>query len=77
MIAKKELHMFKKRPVYNVCQDNAWMKRDEKLLWANQVSKLYVQTASSNVWPILYLDSYCCHILRDVVSKIQNLVLGV
>ncbi len=66
-IAKKELHKYEKGPVY-VSQDNAWMDRDVMLLWVNQVLKPYAQMAPLHVRPIFYLDSYCCHMLRDVVS---------
>ncbi len=71
-IAKKELHMYEKGPVY-VCQDKAWMDMDVMLLWVNQVLKPQAQTAPLNVRPNLYLDSYYCHMLRDVVSEIQKL----
>ncbi len=72
-VAKKELHMYKKGPVY-VSQDNTWMDMDVMLLWVDQVLKPYAQTAPSNVQPILYLDSYCCHMLRDVVIEIQKVI---
>ncbi len=68
--------MYKKGPVYD-CQDNAWMDRDVMLLWVNQVLKPFTKTAPLNVQPILYLDSYCCHMLRGVVSEIQKLGIEV
>ncbi len=71
-IATKELKTYKEGPVY-VCQVNDWMDCEVMLLWVEQVLKPYSPTAPSNIRPILYLDSYRCHMLTDVVTEIQKL----
>ena len=43
------------------CQDNAWMDERVMLMWVEMVLKPYVDTAPENVVPLLFLDSYCCH----------------
>ena len=56
------------------CQPNAWMDSKEvMLMWVEQVLGPYVSTAPDDVVPILFLDSYCCHMMASVVTRIQDL----
>jgi hypothetical protein len=43
------------------------------LLWVDQVLAPFVATAPNVVIPILFLDSYCCHMMASVVTRIQDL----
>lgn len=58
---------------FYVCQDSAWMDESVMLQWVNVVLKPYVETAPPDVVPLLFLDSYKCHLMTTVVSKIQDL----
>ena len=55
------------------CQDNAWMDERVMLMWVDMVLKPYVDTAPEDVVPILFLDSYHCHMMNSVVNAIQDL----
>ena len=55
------------------CQDNAWMDERVMLMWVEMVLKPYVNTAPDNVVPLLFLDSYHCHMMNLVVNAIQDL----
>ena len=55
------------------CQDNAWMDERVMLMWVDMVLKPYVNTAPEDVVPILFLDSYRCHMMNSVVNAIQDL----
>ena len=37
-------------------------------MWVDMVLKPYVDTAPEDVVPILFLDSYCCHMMNLVVQ---------
>jgi len=56
------------------CQDSAWMDERVMLAWVNKVLKPYV---TEHVIPILILDSYFCHMMASVVTKIQELGIEV
>ena len=71
-IVQHEFLMYPEGMIY-VCQDNAWMDERVMLMWVNMVLKLYVVTAPENVVPLLFLDSYCCHMMNSVVNAIQDL----
>ena len=43
------------------------------LKWVNDIPKPYVETAPNGVKPVLFLDSYCCHMMGTVVTAIQEL----
>ncbi len=73
-IAKKELLTYHEGPIY-VCQEHAWMDCNVMLRWVDSVLKSYVIKAPPDVRPILYLDSYCCHMLHDVIDKIRKLAV--
>ena len=55
------------------CQDNAWMDETVMLQWVNKVLKPYVDNAPEGIVPILFLDSYRCHIMVSVVNAVQGL----
>ena len=55
------------------CQDNAWMDERVMLMWVDMVLKPYVDTAPDEVVPVLFLDSYRCHMMNSVVNAIQDL----
>ena len=55
------------------CQDNAWMDERVMLMWVDMVLKPYVDTAPDDMVPILFLESYCCHMMNSVVNAIQDL----
>ena len=42
-------------------------------MWVDMVLKPYVDTAPEDVVPILFLDSYHCHMMNLVVNAIQDL----
>ena len=42
-------------------------------MWVEIVLKPYVDTAPEDVVPILFLDSYHCHMMNSAVHAIQNL----
>ena len=42
-------------------------------MWVDMVLKPYVDKALEDVVPILFLDSYRCHMMNSVVDAIQDL----
>ena len=62
MIVKREFPMYPQGIIY-ACQDNAWMDERVMLMWVDMVLTPYVDTAPEDVVPILFLDSYCCHMM--------------
>ena len=71
-IEQREFPSFSKECFY-ACQDNAWMDEGVMLLWIEKVLKPHVFGAPENIVPILFLDSYRCHMMASVVEKIQDL----
>ena len=55
------------------CQDNTWMDKTVMLQWVDKVLKPYVGNAPEGIVPILFLDSYRCHIMSLVVNAVQGL----
>ena len=47
------------------------------LQWVEQILKPYVDIAPEDLVPILFLDSYRCHIMASVVNEIQTLGMEV
>jgi hypothetical protein len=74
MIAQRELPTFDPTSIY-ACQDAAWM--DEKAMhqWVDEVFAAYlaVNPPPEGVIPVLLLDSYRCHMMASVVSRIVAL----
>ena len=71
-IVQREFPTYPQGIIY-ACQDNAWMDERVMLMWVEMVLKPYVDTAPEYVVPILFLDSYRCHMMNSVVHAIQNL----
>jgi transposase len=71
-IAKKEFKSFPKKILY-ACQENAWMDEKVMLFWVEKILKPYVLLAPFGVVPILFLDSYRCHMMQSVVGAIEKL----
>ena len=42
-------------------------------MWVEKVLKPYVDTVPDNMVPLLFLDSYDCHMMNSVVNVIQDL----
>jgi hypothetical protein len=59
------------------CQDSAWMDERIMLAWVDKVLKPYVDNAPEHIIPILILDSYRCHMMASIVTKIQELGIEV
>ena len=55
------------------CQDNAWMDERVMLQWVEQILKPNPLTAPDNIFLLLLLDSYRCHMMASVLVKIEEL----
>jgi DDE superfamily endonuclease len=63
---------------FYTCQESsAWMDESVMLQWVDSMLKPYVATAPPDIVPILFLDSYKCHLMSSVVTKIQDLGIEV
>ena len=71
-IVQCQFPMYPQGMIY-ACQDNAWMDEWVMLMKVDMVLKSYVDTAPQNVVPLLFLDSYHCHMMNSVVNAIQDL----
>ena len=71
-IVTSELPTFPQDMLY-ACQTNAWMDEVVMRMWVERVLAPHVATAPPWVVPILYLDSYRCHVMAEVVHAIQDL----
>jgi len=71
-IARNEFSDYPRNHQYR-CQDNAWMDEEVMVAWVNDVLKPYVANAPDHVIPLLILDSYRCHMMASVVTRIQDL----
>jgi hypothetical protein len=55
-------------------QKNAWMDERVVLIWVEKVHAPYIQTVPDEVRPIIFLDSYWCHMMASIiVQKVQEL----
>jgi hypothetical protein len=75
-IEKREFPTYPSQILY-ACQDNAWMDEKVMLIWVEKVLKPYVQDAPEHVVPLLFLDSYRCHMMASVVDEIHALGIEV
>jgi hypothetical protein len=71
-IAQSELKTYLAGHHYR-CQEVAWMDERVMLTWFEEVLAPYVATAPEDIIPLLIWDSYRCHMMASVVSKIQGL----
>jgi hypothetical protein len=69
---ERALSNFPKGAHYAV-QKNAWMDERVMLIWVDKILEPYVKTAPEGVRPILFLDSYRCHMMASVVHRVQDL----
>ena len=60
--------MLPEGPHYAV-QNKAWREKT----WVDIVFAPYVKMAPSHINHVLFLDSYCAHMMEEVVSRIQDL----
>jgi hypothetical protein len=49
------------------------MDEEAMIVWVDQVLCPYIETAPAGILPILFLDSYRCHMMASVVDMIQHL----
>jgi hypothetical protein len=66
-IEKREFTSFPNNVIY-ACQGNAWMDESAMILWVDKILKPYVETAPDGIVPVLFLDSYHCHMMASVVQ---------
>ena len=71
-IASRELPTFNKECLY-ACQENAWMDEEMMLVWVEKVLKSYVMICLDGIVPLLFLDSFRCHMMANVVRACQDL----
>jgi hypothetical protein len=71
-IVQREFPTYENDMIY-LCQANAWMDKEAMLVWIEQVLCPHIETAPPGILPILFLDSYRCHMMASVVGKIQDL----
>lgn len=72
-IATQELPTFPSEGMFYKCQLKAWMDERVMVEWVDEVLEPYLATAPPGVVPVLFLDSYRCHMMASVVGRIQNL----
>ena len=58
-------------------QEQAWMDEACMIEWVHLVIQPWADSAPVGIVPVLYLDSYQCHLRDSVVSKVQVLGLEV
>ena len=71
-IVQREFPNYGNDMIY-LCQQNAWMDEEAMIVWVDQVLRPYIETAPAGILPILFLDSYRCHMMASVVGMIQDL----
>ena len=65
-----ELHDFHSKCLV---QKKRWMDEDIMIKWVDDILMPYLQVYQVNVYPVIYLDSYCCHMMESVVYAIEQL----
>ena len=71
-IARRKLPTLNPMSIY-ACQDAAWMDERCMLIWVDEVFGAYLvaNPPPEGVQPVLLLDSYRCHMMASVVSRIE------
>ena len=72
-IKQREFPTYPSEMVY-ACQENAWMDEKVMLMWVEQILIPHIKAAPENIVPILFLNSYRCHMMASVVGAFRNLV---
>ena len=75
-IAQNEFEMYPTTHHYR-CQDNAKMDEGVMIAWVDEILKPYVANTPNYIIPLLILDSYRCHMMASVVTRIQELGIEV
>jgi len=72
LIARRELPTLDPTSIY-ACQDAAWMDERCMLIWIDEVFSAYLvaNPPPEGVQPVLLLDSYRCHMMASVMSRIE------
>jgi hypothetical protein len=70
-IKKKEISTYPTDMLYQM-QKNAWMDKLAMLFWVERVLKPYIKAAPEHLIPIIFLNSYRCHIMGSVVNAIRS-----
>ena len=55
------------------CQGTAWMDEEAMIVWVDRVLQPHIEAAPPGVMPNIFQDSYRCHMMASVVTKIQDL----
>jgi hypothetical protein len=71
-IVQREFQTYPQGVVY-ACQESAWMDEKVMLMWVDTVLAPYVRDVPDGIVPLLYLDSYRCHMMKSVVDSITAL----
>jgi transposase-like protein len=69
---EREFTEFDPRGIYCV-QEKAWMDEAVMQMWVTRVLRPFVQTAPAGIEPVLFLDSYRCHMMATVVNAIEDM----
>ncbi len=69
-IATKEFLTYPPNQQYH-CQAAAWMDESVMIAWVDGPLKAHVEQAPPDIIPLLILDSYRCHMMTSVVTRIQ------
>jgi len=71
-IVERELPTLDPTSIY-ACQDAAWMDERCMLIWVDEVFCAYLvaNPPPEGVQPVLLIDSYRCHMMASVVSRIE------
>ena len=77
-IACRELPTLNPKSIY-ACRDAAWMDEHCMLIWVDEVFSAYLvaNPPPEEVQPVLLLDSYRCHMMASVVSRIEAMGMHV
>jgi hypothetical protein len=69
---EKDLRNYPEGAVYAV-QKRSWMDEATMFEWIDKVLKPYVSSKPEGVIPLLFLDSFRCHLMPSVTKKISEL----
>ena len=51
----------------------SWMDEEAMLVWVDRMPRPHIETSPPGVMPIVSSDTYRCHMMASVVTRIQNL----
>jgi hypothetical protein len=72
----QQLHTLPLGPNYTV-QKKAWMDETVMHEWIDVILEPYIQSALEGIVPVLFLDLYWAHMMKQVVTRIQALGVDV